>query len=55
VVERDPVGKHFTDLDGLILLSEFKKDREGKMLKVEKMMMEVNPICHCCCFYYQRK
>ena len=38
VVERNPVGKHFIDLDDLILLSEIKKDREGKMLKVEKMI-----------------
>jgi hypothetical protein len=38
VVERNPVGKHFIDLDDLILLSEIKKYREGKMLKVEKMM-----------------
>jgi hypothetical protein len=41
VVEKDPVAKHFIDLDDLdFILSEIKKDREGKMLKVEKMMMQ---------------
>jgi hypothetical protein len=41
VVKRDPVAKHFIDLDDLdFILSEIKKDREGKMLKVEKMMMQ---------------
>ena len=41
VVKRDSVAKHFIDLDDLdFILSEIKKDREGKMLKVEKMMMQ---------------